>query len=173
MRTSAILMLGTAAVAFSAPSFAQTTEESVAQAANTPEDAQGSGDVIIVTATKRASTVQDVPFSINAQTEEDIQRANATTIEDISKRHQAEEALQQLNESLEEQIEERTRALLYSQERFKLDTVEVRGHQHFRTCEAHLLRQMPGVEAHSDGVLLRLPFPSVKRSDKRALSAVI
>ena len=29
--------------------------------------------------------VQDVPFSINAQTEEDIQRANASTIEDISR----------------------------------------------------------------------------------------
>ena len=43
------------------------------------------GDEIIVTATKRASTVQDVPFSINAQTQEDIQRANASTIEDISR----------------------------------------------------------------------------------------
>ncbi len=40
---------------------------------------------IIVTATKRASTVQDVPFSINAQTQEDIQRAHAQTIEDISR----------------------------------------------------------------------------------------
>jgi iron complex outermembrane receptor protein len=40
---------------------------------------------IIVTATKRASTVQDVPFSINAQTEEDIQRSGATTIEDLSR----------------------------------------------------------------------------------------
>jgi iron complex outermembrane recepter protein len=40
---------------------------------------------VIVTATKRASTVQDVPFSINAQTQEDIQRANATTVEDLSR----------------------------------------------------------------------------------------
>ncbi|MGI8705135.1 MAG: TonB-dependent receptor [Sphingomicrobium sp.] len=40
---------------------------------------------IIVTATKRASTVQDVPFSVNAQTQEDIQRANANTIEDIAR----------------------------------------------------------------------------------------
>ena len=43
------------------------------------------GDDIIVTATKRASTVQDVPFSINAQTEEAIARANATTLEDLSR----------------------------------------------------------------------------------------
>lgn len=43
------------------------------------------GAEIIVTATKRASTIQDVPFSINAQTEADIQRANAGTIEDLSR----------------------------------------------------------------------------------------
>jgi iron complex outermembrane receptor protein len=42
-------------------------------------------DEIIVTATKRNSTVQDVPFSINAQTQEDIQRSGATTIEDLSR----------------------------------------------------------------------------------------
>jgi iron complex outermembrane receptor protein len=42
-------------------------------------------DTIIVTATKRASTVQDIPFSINAQTEEDIQRSGAVTIEDLSR----------------------------------------------------------------------------------------
>ena len=40
---------------------------------------------IIVTATKRASSIQDVPFSINAQTEQDIERANAVTLEDLSR----------------------------------------------------------------------------------------
>ncbi|HEY8614777.1 MAG TPA: TonB-dependent receptor [Phenylobacterium sp.] len=40
---------------------------------------------VIVTATKRASTIQEVPFSINAQTQEDIQRSGATTLEDLSR----------------------------------------------------------------------------------------
>lgn len=48
------------------------------------EIAENDGD-IIVTATKRASTIQDVPFSINAQTEEDIQRSGAVTLEDLSR----------------------------------------------------------------------------------------
>ena len=42
-------------------------------------------DVVVVTATKRASDIQDVPFSINAQTLEDIQRTGATNLEDISR----------------------------------------------------------------------------------------
>lgn len=42
-------------------------------------------DEIIVTGTKRASTIQDVPFSINAQTQEDIQKSGAVTLEDLSR----------------------------------------------------------------------------------------
>ncbi|HVL79477.1 MAG TPA: TonB-dependent receptor, partial [Sphingomicrobium sp.] len=92
MRTSAFLLIGTAAAAIASPAFAQTVQEDVAQAVNPPDSAQAQttaqppqGADIIVTATKRASRVQDVPFSINAQTEQDIQRANAQTIEDISR----------------------------------------------------------------------------------------
>ncbi|MFN3944964.1 MAG: TonB-dependent receptor [Allosphingosinicella sp.] len=48
------------------------------------EATQATGD-IIVTATKRATTLQNVPFSINAQTEEDIQRSGAVTLEDLSR----------------------------------------------------------------------------------------
>ena len=78
------LLISAAALAVATPAWAQTEEAEQAQAANQEAEAN-QGDVIIVTATKRASTVQDVPFSINAQTQEDIQRANASTVEDISR----------------------------------------------------------------------------------------
>lgn len=42
-------------------------------------------DRIVVTATKREASLVDVPFSINAQTEEDIQRSGAVTLEDLSR----------------------------------------------------------------------------------------
>jgi outer membrane receptor protein involved in Fe transport len=40
---------------------------------------------ITVTATKRETTIQDVPFSINAQTARDIQRSGATDLEELSR----------------------------------------------------------------------------------------
>jgi len=40
---------------------------------------------IVVTATKRSKAIQDVPFSINAQTQADIQRSGATNLEDLSR----------------------------------------------------------------------------------------
>lgn len=79
------LLISAAALAVATPAWAQTEEEAQAQAAPQPAAESGQADLIIVTATKRATTVQDVPFSINAQTQEDIQRANANTIEDISR----------------------------------------------------------------------------------------
>ena len=94
MRISTALLLGTSLLAIATPAFAQTQQEDTAQAANqqadpaTPPVAQPSSadeGEIIVTATKRASRVQEVPFSINAQTQADIQRANAQTLEDISR----------------------------------------------------------------------------------------
>lgn len=42
-------------------------------------------DEIVVTATKRASTIQDVPFSINAQTARDIQRTGSKNLEDVAR----------------------------------------------------------------------------------------
>lgn len=64
------LFAGAAIVALSsAPAFAQGDDE----------------DTIIVTATKRAQSIQDVPFSVNAQTQEDIQRTGSQNLEDISR----------------------------------------------------------------------------------------
>lgn len=59
-----------------------TTAPAAAQDA--PKDSYD-GNEIIVTATKRDAILQDVPFSINAQTERAIERANASTVEDLSR----------------------------------------------------------------------------------------
>jgi iron complex outermembrane receptor protein len=70
------LLLGTAVAAWvAAPAFAQTVAA----------DVEAESEEIIVTATKRSTTIQDVPFSINAQTQADIQRSGATTIEDLAR----------------------------------------------------------------------------------------
>lgn len=55
-----------------------------AAAQDAPKDSYD-GNEIIVTATKRDASLQDVPFSINAQTERAIERANASTVEDLSR----------------------------------------------------------------------------------------
>jgi outer membrane receptor protein involved in Fe transport len=70
-----------ACLAAASPARAQddTTAAAPAQAAG--ED----GETIVVTATKRETTLLEVPFSINAQTEEQIQKLGAGTIEDLSR----------------------------------------------------------------------------------------
>ncbi|MEE2691617.1 MAG: TonB-dependent receptor [Pseudomonadota bacterium] len=42
-------------------------------------------DEILVTATKRAQSIQDVPFSVNAQTQDDIQKTGSQSLEDLSR----------------------------------------------------------------------------------------
>lgn len=69
-----VFLCTTATVLVASPVMAQEAEQSV------PDE-----DVIIVTATKRDSTIQDVPFSINAQTQEDIQKSGAASLEDLSR----------------------------------------------------------------------------------------
>ncbi|MGQ0559956.1 MAG: TonB-dependent receptor plug domain-containing protein, partial [Sphingosinicella sp.] len=55
----------------------------------TPASAQTQPDQeeppIVVTATLRETSLLEVPFSVNAQTEEDIQRSGAGNIEDLSR----------------------------------------------------------------------------------------
>ncbi|HEY0326741.1 MAG TPA: TonB-dependent receptor plug domain-containing protein, partial [Allosphingosinicella sp.] len=65
------------------PAFAQETPPP----GQTPQEqqTQQDEDVVVVTATLRETSLIDVPFSINAQTERDIQRLGATTIEDLSR----------------------------------------------------------------------------------------
>ena len=49
-------------------------------------DAQDSGvEKIIVTATKRAESIGDIPFSINAQTQRDFERSGASNLEDVAR----------------------------------------------------------------------------------------
>jgi iron complex outermembrane recepter protein len=71
-----VLLCGFATLAFvlAMPAYAQEAD-----------DSDGEGNEIIVTANKRNSTLQDIPFSINAQSAEDIQKSGATTLEDLSR----------------------------------------------------------------------------------------
>jgi iron complex outermembrane recepter protein len=73
-KTLLLSTLSVFAFAVSTPAMAQTSDAEAAE-----------GNEIIVTATKRDSTLQDVPFSINAQTAADIQKTGAVTLEDLSR----------------------------------------------------------------------------------------
>jgi iron complex outermembrane receptor protein len=53
--------------------------------AQATDDTEARQKTVIVTATKRSATIQDVPFSINAQTAEDIARTGAANLEDVAR----------------------------------------------------------------------------------------
>jgi iron complex outermembrane receptor protein len=57
----------------------------VAQDEPAPATQEEDEQNVVVTATLRSQNIIDVPFSLNAQTEADIQRSGATTIEDLSR----------------------------------------------------------------------------------------
>ncbi|BEU99738.1 TonB-dependent receptor [Novosphingobium olei] len=70
-----MLLASTTALFFvAAPAHAQTADATASD-----------GNEIIVTATKRAQSIQEVPFSVNAQTSAQIEKMGANSIEDISR----------------------------------------------------------------------------------------
>ena len=73
-RRCAALLAGISILAVASPAMAQD-----AAAAET------TGNDIVVTATKRNETIQDVPFSINAQTAADIEKSGSNSLEDIAR----------------------------------------------------------------------------------------
>ncbi len=77
--SSLVIGAGSIASAQEAPKPAKPATEQPAKAGAQTVDR------IVVTATKRETPLQDVPFSINAQTEDDIRRAGAVTLEDLSR----------------------------------------------------------------------------------------
>ncbi|HEX8262954.1 MAG TPA: TonB-dependent receptor [Allosphingosinicella sp.] len=80
---TAFLAGASLAACLAAASPARAQDDSTA---TPPGQAAGEdGETIVVTATKRETTLLEVPFSINAQTEEDIQRLGAGNIEDLSR----------------------------------------------------------------------------------------
>ena len=74
MARSMLLASTTALIFAAAPAHAQGADAAVAD-----------GNEIIVTATKRAQSIQEVPFSVNAQTSAQIEKMGANSIEDISR----------------------------------------------------------------------------------------
>lgn len=74
MRRTIVSTVSLLALAAAAPAWGQGGQ------AAAPEDQD-----IVVTATLRSTSLIDVPFSINAQTERDIQRSAAQTVEDLSR----------------------------------------------------------------------------------------
>ena len=77
-------ILNRRATSFAAVSLLALTAATPAFAQDEPAPNQDEQEVV-VTATLRAQNLQDIPFSINAQTEEDIQRSGATNLETLSR----------------------------------------------------------------------------------------
>jgi iron complex outermembrane recepter protein len=78
MRTKMLLLASVFSLAQVAPASAQPAGESAAKSDQKVEK-------VTVTATKRSSAIKDVPFSVNAQTQKDIERSGATSLEDVSR----------------------------------------------------------------------------------------
>ena len=73
------------ALVFSLTAVAQEGQDEQKESPSAVEEAGYTLQRMIVTATKRAQLAQDVPFSLNVQSEEDIKRLNTTDLEDLSR----------------------------------------------------------------------------------------
>ena len=73
------------ALVFSLTAVAQEGQGEQKESPSAVEEASYTLQRMIVTATKRAQLAQDVPFSLNVQSEEDIKRLNTTNLEDLSR----------------------------------------------------------------------------------------
>ncbi|EMD83535.1 TonB-dependent receptor [Pacificimonas flava] len=85
-----IYLLGAAACVLAAPAFAQTVQEAAEPSAPAPRIEDASGNAIVITATRRAETIQDVPISVNVVAGDLIENAG---VDDVR-------ALQQVSPSL-------------------------------------------------------------------------
>ena len=75
-------LLGT--IALPATAYAQEAQVEEAQPApDAPEAAEGEGNEIVVTATKREQTLQDVPVAVSVTTAETIERAQIRDLKDL------------------------------------------------------------------------------------------
>jgi len=85
--TPSIALLLATLLASTAPVFAQSApaDQPLATAQGPGANGQSGGQEIIVTATKRPTLIQNVPFSVNAQTQADIQRTGSTNLEEVSR----------------------------------------------------------------------------------------
>ena len=70
---------------FSLTAVAQEGQDEQKESLSAVDQASYTLQRMIVTATKRAQLAQDVPFSLNVQSEEDIKRLNTTDLEDLSR----------------------------------------------------------------------------------------
>jgi len=87
MRRTAILLAGTTFLAVASPAFAQEAPTPAAQptdesaAAATPEDDSGE---VVVTARRRAETLQNVPVAISAVSGDSIERRGLTSVREVA-----------------------------------------------------------------------------------------
>jgi len=83
MKTHLIRAALLGAVAFPATAYAQDAQVEEAQPAPVAPETEATGNEIVVTATKREQTLQDVPVAVSVTTSETIERAQVRDLKDL------------------------------------------------------------------------------------------